>query len=228
MLDVTQVKFSYGKKAILKNISLQVEVGQIVGIIGENGCGKSTLLKIIAGIFQPHTGHVTFNGEPLTRRTADKIAYMPDIDLFYDYFTIEQLFKFYSEQYADFSVEKAHQVLRELNIESKEKLSKLSKGQRGRVKLAITLGRNVALYILDEPFSGLDPIIRDEVVRALIRHIDGETQSILLSTHEIHEVEPILDQVVLLKEGNLKGIANLEELREQYGYDAKQWMKTYS
>ena len=228
MIVLSQVEFAYKNKDVLKNITINISTGQVVGIIGENGSGKSTLLKVMAGILRPKGGSLLLDDANVTRRMADRIAYMPDTDLFYDYLTIEQLFSFYDKQYSDFSIEKAQQILRELNIESTEKLRKLSKGQRGRVKLAATLGRNVPLYILDEPFSGLDPIIRDEVVRALIRHVDGETQTIILSTHEIHEVEPILDQVVLLKNGALKGIANLEELREEYGYDAKQWMKTYN
>lgn len=228
MIKLSQVAFAYKNKKVLKNITINIPSGQIVGIIGENGSGKSTLLKVMAGIVQSKSGSVLLNDQCVTRRMADRIAFMPDTDLFYEYFTIEQLLTFYNKQYEDFSVDKASKILRELNIESNEQLRKLSKGQRGRVKLAATLGRNVPLYILDEPFSGLDPIIRDEVVRALIRHIDSETQAVILSTHEIHEVEPILDQVVLLKDGHLKGIANLEELREEYGYDAKQWMKTYN
>lgn len=228
MIVVSQVAFSYPKKPVLTNVNFSIEAGKIVGLIGENGSGKSTLLKVISGVLKPQSGSVLLQDEYVTRRMADRIAFMPDTDLFYDYFTIEQLFTFYKKQFWDFSIEKAQQVLQELNIESVDKLGKLSKGQRTRVKLAATLGRNVPLYVLDEPFAGLDPIIRDEVVRVLLRHIDGETQSMFLSTHEIYEVEPILDDVVLLKKGYLKGIANLEQLREEYGYDAKQWMQTYS
>ena len=226
MLQLSNVSFRYNKKTLLKNISLELPIGQMVGLVGENGSGKSTLLKLIAGILRPMEGFITLNGLTVNRRSADQIAYLPDIDLFYDYYTAEEVFQFYTAQFRDFSYDKACIVAEFLEIDQHVKLRNLSKGNRGRVKMAATLGRDVPFYLMDEPFSGLDPMVRESIIKGLIRFTDIETQTIILSTHEIHEVEPILDQILLLKNGQIFAQENVESIRDLHNQNAVQWMKS--
>lgn len=226
MLQLSNVSFRYNKKPLLKNISLELPIGQMVGLVGENGSGKSTLLKLIAGILRPMEGFITLNGLTVNRRSADQIAYLPDIDLFYDYYTAEEVFQFYTAQFRDFSYDKACIVAEFLEIDQHVKLRNLSKGNRGRVKMAATLGRDVPFYLMDEPFSGLDPMVRESIIKGLIRFTDIETQTIILSTHEIHEVEPILDQILLLKNGQIFAQENVESIRDLHNQNAVQWMKS--
>ncbi|MBO1914034.1 ATP-binding cassette domain-containing protein, partial [Microvirga sp. 3-52] len=113
---------------------------------------------------------------------ASEIAYMPDTDLFYPYFTVEQLFDFYATQFEDFHLIKAKEIAQFLNVSLDSKIKNLSKGNRGRVKIAVTLGREASYYLLDEPFSGLDPMVRDDIAKGLIRFTDTERQTILMST----------------------------------------------
>ena len=224
-MKVNKLAFCYGRKTILENISLEISKGQIVGVIGENGCGKTTLLKLIAGILTPTSGEVTLNGQKVNRRMVSKIAYQPDIDLFYEEMTGDQVFRYFASQFEDFQIEKAQQVAAFLQVPTNIRLMKLSKGNRARVKLSACLARNTELYVFDEPFAGLDPLARESLLKAIIRFIDTENCSVVLSTHEVNEVEPILDQVILLKDGHIRAMDNLEQIRDERGENAVQWMK---
>lgn len=226
LLQLSTVSFQYVRKPILNNIDLTIPPGQIIGLVGENGSGKSTLLKLMAGLLTPTAGKITMHNKPLTRRNAGEIAYMPDTDLFYDFYTGEQLFDYYASQFPDFSYEKACIITEELQVERHTKLKNLSKGNRAKMKMAATLGRNVPLYILDEPFGGLDPMAREALIKALIRFCDAATQTIFLSTHEVQEVEPILDQILLLRNGTIVAQEQIEDIRDFTQQDAVQWMKS--
>lgn len=227
MLQLSKVSFRYMKKPILQDVTFSIPVGQIIGLVGENGSGKSTLLKVLAGLLRPSSGEVLLNGTPVTRRSADKIAYLPDIDLFFDFYTGEQLFQHYASQFEDFSYDKACIVAEFLQVDKNVKLRQLSKGNRGRMKMAATLGREVPFYLMDEPFSGLDPIVREQLIKGLIQFTDIEHQTILLSTHELYEVEPILDQIILLQNGSIIAQEEVEMIRDVSNKDAVQWMKAY-
>lgn len=224
-MKVEQLSFGYGRKTVLERITFEIPHGQIIGLIGENGSGKSTLLKLLAGILTPTSGMVTLNGEKITRRMASKIAYQPDMDLFYEKMTGIQVFEFYASQFADFSIEKANEIAAFLEVPTNIKLGKLSKGNRGRVKLATFLARDTEIYLFDEPFAGLDPLARESLMKAIIRFINIEQCSVILSTHEVNEVEPILDQVILLKDGHVRAMDNLEKIRDERGENAVQWME---
>ena len=227
MLQLSNVSFRYMKKTILQDVSYSLPIGQIIGLVGENGSGKSTLLKVLTGLLLPSSGKVLLNGTPVTRRSADQIAYLPDTDLFFDFYSGEQLFQHYASQFEDFSYDKACIVAEFLQVDKAIKLRQLSKGNRGRMKMAATLGREVPFYLLDEPFAGLDPIVREQLIKGLIQFTDMEHQTILLSTHELYEVEPILDQIILLQNGSIIAHEEVERIRDVTNKDAVQWMKAY-
>ncbi|AVK85565.1 ABC transporter ATP-binding protein [Lysinibacillus sp. B2A1] len=227
MLQLSNVSFRYMKKTILQDVSYSLPIGQIIGLVGENGSGKSTLLKVLTGLLLPSSGKVLLNGTPVTRRSADQIAYLPDTDLFFDFYSGEQLFQHYASQFEDFSYDKACIVAEFLQVDKAIKLRQLSKGNRGRMKMAATLGREVPFYLMDEPFAGLDPIVREQLIKGLIQFTDMEHQTILLSTHELYEVEPILDQIILLQNGSIIAHEEVERIRDVTNKDAVQWMKAY-
>ncbi|CAM5214331.1 ABC-2 type transport system ATP-binding protein OS=Ureibacillus acetophenoni OX=614649 GN=SAMN05877842_10375 PE=4 SV=1 [Ureibacillus acetophenoni] len=224
-MEVKQLSFQYKRKTILERLSFSIPQGQIIGLIGENGSGKSTLLKLMAGILTPTSGTIEFNGKKITRRHTNKVAYLPDIDLFYEKLTGDEVFAFYQSQFDDFSRDKAYEVTSFLQVPTNVKLGNLSKGNRARVKLATLLARNVEIYLLDEPFAGLDPLARESLLKAIIKFIDTENCSVVLSTHEVNEVEPILDQVMLLKDGHLCAMDHVEDIRLERGEDTVDWMK---
>ncbi|MEN0588549.1 ABC transporter ATP-binding protein [Kurthia gibsonii] len=225
MINVKKVCYKHRNRPVLNDVSFQIPIGKVIGIAGENGAGKSTLLRLLAGIKNPDDGTITLDHQPLTHRTCSRFAYLPDTDDFYSYLTGVQLFQFYETQFEDFNFLKALEVADFLDINIEQKIKTLSKGQRGRLKMAATLGRETTYYFMDEPFSGLDPMVRDSLIKGLIRFTDAETQTIVLSTHELYEVEPILDALLLLKNGEIISYHSLETIREEWQQDAVSWMK---
>lgn len=224
MIELNHISKKYGGQRALNDLTLTLPQGKIIGLVGENGSGKTTLLKLISGLLTPDKGTAIFKGQPITRKVAANIAYMPDADLFYPYFTVKQLFNFYDSQFADFDLTKAKEIAQFLNVSLDAKIKNLSKGNRGRVKIAATLGREADYYLLDEPFSGLDPMVRDDISKGLIRFTDTERQTVLMSTHELKEVEPLLDEIVVLRGGQIIAHAAVDEIRDSYGKDATSWM----
>ncbi len=224
MIELKSITKKYGRRKALENLTLSLPQGKIIGLVGENGSGKTTLLKVISGLVTPDSGSATFSDNRITRKVATNIAYMPDADLFYPYFTVGQLIDFYETQFTDFNPTKAKEIAQFLNLSLDSKIKHLSKGNRGRVKIVVTLGREADYYLLDEPFSGLDPMVRDDIAKGLIRYTDPERQTVLLSTHEIKEVEPLLDEIVVLRGGRIIAHKAVDEIRDTYGKDATSWM----
>ena len=224
MIELNRIVKKYGSKRALNDVTLSIPRGKVIGLVGENGSGKSTLLKIIAGLLTPKSGSSTIDGQPITRRVASRVAYMSDTDEFYTYFTVQQLIDFYESQFEDFDVVKAKEIVQFLNVSLTSRIKSLSKGNRGRVKIAVTLAREADVYLLDEPFSGLDPMVRDDIAKGLIRFTDTERQTVIMSTHEIREVEPLLDEIIVMRGGQVIAHEAVDEIRDLYGMDATSWM----
>lgn len=225
-VQLNGVTKKYGNEFALKNVSFTFTKGKIYGLLGPNGGGKSTTLKLITGLVYPTNGTVTVSNEKVTRKISDKVAYLTELDMFYDSFTIKQMVDFYHSQFPDFSLEKAHQLLQDMQLEGNKKIRKLSKGNRGRLKLVLTLARNAPVILLDEPFSGLDALVRDSIVKSLLTYINFEEQIVIIATHEIDEIEPLLDEVIAVYQGHYIDHQNVETLREEQGLSVLQWFKT--
>ncbi|MCM3638635.1 ABC transporter ATP-binding protein [Sporosarcina luteola] len=224
MIELKHIVKKYGSKRALQDVTVSIPRGKVIGLVGENGSGKSTLLKMMAGLLTANSGSAAFDGQPITRRIASRVAYMSDTDDFYTYFTVQQLIDFYESQFEDFDMVKAKEIVQFLNVSLTSRIKSLSKGNRGRVKIAVTLAREADYYLLDEPFSGLDPMVREDIAKGLIRFTDPERQSVIMSTHEIREVEPLLDEIIVMRGGRLIAHEAVDEIRDFYGIDATSWM----
>ena len=132
-----------------------LEPGKIIGLVGANGSGKSTTLKLIAGLIQPTKGVVTVNGEKADRRIAKYVSYLSELDEYYGFFTVEETIDFYASQFVDFNKQKAQEIREFMKLDPKSKVKHLSKGNRGRLKIVLTLAREVPVILMDEPLSGL-------------------------------------------------------------------------
>ena len=225
IIEFTNVTKKYGRQLALDNVSLTLPQGKIIGLVGPNGSGKSTILKLIAGLAHPNSGSVKVNGKVAHRRIASEVAYLSELDVLYNFYTVAETIAFYAGQFADFDLAKAQEMLTFMQLEPNKKVKDLSKGNRGRLKILLSLARKAPLILMDEPLSGLDPLVRDSIIQSLISYLDLEQQSVIMTTHEVTEVEPILDTVVAVQYGQIRGIAEVDEIRSQLGQSLLDWMK---
>ncbi|WP_054635381.1 ABC transporter ATP-binding protein [Thalassobacillus sp. C254] len=224
MIEFQNVTKNYGRKRAVRDTSFSVLKNGVTGLVGANGSGKSTMLKMAAGLIRPSSGKVTVNGKPVTRQSADDISYLSELDEYYRYQTVSQLLDLQESLFNDFNKEKARDILNFMEVEKEVKLKNLSKGNRGRVKIAITLARETPVVLMDEPLSGLDPMVRKSIVTGLISFIDLEYQALILTTHEISEIETLLDRVIVIKEGKIIGDQETETIRTQHQQGIVDWM----
>lgn len=225
MIRFQNVTKKYGQEYALHDVSFELEKGKIFGLLGPNGSGKSTSLKMMAGLVQPSSGLVTVNSKKVNRRIAQEVAYLTELDMFYDSFHVMDMVQFTASQFPDFDMNRAHELLVFMSLDPTKKIKQLSKGNRGRLKLVIALARRAPVLLLDEPFSGLDPIVRESIVKGLISYVDFEYQTVVIATHEIDEIEALLDEVLIIKNGVILEKRNVELLREDEGLSVVEWMK---
>lgn len=216
MIEVVGVKKKFRRKKVLENITFNVKKGEITALLGLNGVGKSTLLKIIMGLVKQDKGEVLFNGEKLNYKTYENIAFVPDVLNTYGDMKIKDAFEYMSMMYEKWDMDKAYEMLKDFKLTDDLKINKLSKGNIARVKLILGFARNLEYLLLDEPFSGIDIFTREKFIESLIGYMDNNI-GILLTTHELKEVENIVDKVVFLSDGNIKIEFYVEDVRENEG-----------
>lgn len=226
MIKFEQVTKKYMTRKAIQNVNLELTKGKIIGLVGENGSGKSTTLKLIAGLIHPSKGTIIVNGVKVDHRIAKEVAYLSELDEYYGFYNVGQTIEFYASQFPDFNLEKAEEIRTFMNLDRNSKLKHLSKGNRGRLKIVLTLAREVPVILMDEPLSGLDPMVRDSIVKGLISFINLEKQIVLITTHEIKEIESILDEVIAIKDGEIIGHHNVEQLRSEQNMGIVEWMTT--
>lgn len=206
----------YGRVLALDNISLTLTSGRIVGLLGPNGSGKTTLIKLINGLLTPDCGSVTVCGNEPGPLSKDQVAYLPDSIYLNSWMTVKQIVEYFSDFYADFRPALAYEMLSKLGIAPEHRLKSLSKGNKEKVCLILTMSRNAKLYVLDEPIAGVDPAARDYVISTIINNYNPEA-TVLLSTHLISDVEQVLDEVIFIQNGHILLQKTVDEIREENG-----------
>ena len=204
---------NYGAKTVLDSIDLTIEPGRIVGLLGPNGSGKTTLIKLANGLLQPSAGSIRIAGMTPGPDTKAIVSYLPDADWLPDWMRVEQLVEMFREFYADFDPAKANEMLARLELEPKARLKTLSKGSKEKVQLILAMSRAAKLYL---PIGGVDPAARDYILSTILNNYSRDA-TVILSTHLIGDIEPILDEAVFLKDGRVFAHRNAEELRETEG-----------
>lgn len=206
----------YGSFTALKNLDLNLERGRFIGLLGPNGSGKTTTIKLLNGLLQPTAGTVTIDGMQPGRGTHSIVSYLPDRACLDENMKVADIIDFFSDFYRDFDRVKATEMLNTLNLPSLSRLKALSKGNREKVQLILTMSRRAQLYVLDEPIAGVDPAARDYILNTILANY-SEDASVLLSTHLIADIERVLDEVVFLKEGSMVLHEGVDTIREEHG-----------
>ncbi|MCH3954188.1 MAG: ABC transporter ATP-binding protein [Eubacterium sp.] len=207
---------SYKGITALDHIDLKLNAGQIVGLLGPNGSGKTTLIKLATGLLKPTDGEILVGGLKPGKVTKAHVAYLPDKDFLPAYMSTDQLIDMYQDFYKDFNRSKALDMVNSLNLNRKQKMKEMSKGTREKLQLILTMSRDAAVYFLDEPIAGVDPAARDYILRTIINNY-SEKALVVISTHLIADVEPVLDDVVFLKNGQIVLHRQADDLREETG-----------
>ena len=200
----------------LNNLNLSLERGQIIGLLGPNGSGKTTFIKLINDLLTPTSGQILIDGKLPGVDTKAMISYLPERTHLDQTMKIKDLIKYFADFYEDFRTERAFTMLKDLNIDQNARLKNLSKGTKEKVQLILVMSRDAKLYILDELIGGVDPAARDYILHTILNNYNEEA-TILLSTHLIHDIESILDQVIFIRQGQLVLNASVDEIRMEQG-----------
>lgn len=200
----------------LNDLTLSLDSGQIVGLLGPNGSGKTTLIKLINGLLNPSSGEVLIDGKAPGVDTKKIVSYLPERTYLDESMKVRDIIRFFADFYDNFITDRAYQMLSDLEISADARLRTLSKGTKEKVQLILVMSRDAKLYILDEPIGGVDPAARDYILHTILANYNEES-TILLSTHLIHDIENILDRVVFLKEGRLAMNAPVDDIRMEQG-----------
>lgn len=216
LLEIKNLSKSYGKKKVLKNINLTIPRDRIIGLLGKNGTGKSTLIKLINDLLVPTSGEILINGEKVGVESKKIISYLPERTYLDKSMTVDNVIEYFSDFYDNFDARKARKLLKDLDLDTSLKLSKMSKGMQEKVQLVLVMSRKSDLYILDEPLGGVDPATRDYILDTILTNFD-EGASVIISTHLITDVERILDEVIFIDKGKIVLQSSADELRNKEG-----------
>ena len=215
LFECKDLKKKYGKKEALKGISLQIESGQIVGLLGPNGSGKTTMIKLANGLLTPSSGDITINKNKIGVETKKRVSYLPERTYLNNWMKVREMINYFSDFYEDFDSERAYDMLSKLNINPNDKLKTMSKGTKEKVQLILVMSRNADVYFLDEPIGGVDPAARDYILNTIITNYNPES-TVIISTHLISDIEKVLDDVVMIKDGELVMHKSVYDIREEY------------
>ena len=212
LVKCIDVNKKFGEKQILKNVNLIIPRGKIIGLLGKNGTGKTTLIKLINDLLTPTSGEILVNGEKIGVNSKKIISYLPERTYLDKSMTVEKVIEYFEDFYDNFDSKKAIKLFKDLDLDTTQKLSKMSKGMQEKVQLVLVMSRKADLYILDEPLGGVDPATRDYILDTILTNFN-EGASVIISTHLIADIERILDEVIFIDKGQIILQSDCDELR---------------
>ena len=216
LIEARGLNKNFGPIPALAGVDLELAGGQVIGLLGENGCGKTTLLKVLAGVMQDHAGHVRIAGRRLGPETKACVSFLPDASYLKDSATVSQCIGMFSDFFSDFRADKASDMIKFFGLAEDMKLKQMSKGMREKAQIALAMSRDAKVFLLDEPISGVDPAARDVILKGIVRNLEADAL-VLISTHLIHDLETVLDAVVMMRHGKVLLTGQVDDLRVEHG-----------
>ena len=214
LLECKNLSKSFDNKKILKDVNLIIPRGKIVGLLGKNGQGKTTLIKLINDLLTPTSGEILIEGKHPGVESKKIISYLPERTYLDKEMKIIDTLNYFEEFYDNFNIEKAKKLIKDLDLDINQKISKMSKGMQEKLQLILVMSRDAELYILDEPLGGVDPATRDYILDTILSNFK-EGSSVIISTHLISDIERILDEVIFIDKGKIILTAPADELRKK-------------
>jgi ABC-2 type transport system ATP-binding protein len=224
VIDVSELTRRFGTKTALAAVSLSLPRGAVYGLVGANGAGKTTLIKHILGLLRAESGSVrVFGLDPVADPVAvlSRIGYLSEENDLPGWMRVDELIRYSRAFFPAWDEAYAEELRRAFALESSAKIRTLSKGQKARAGLLIALAHRPELLVLDEPSSGLDPIVRRDILGAVIRTIADEGRTVLFSSHLLEEVEQVADHVTMINHGKIVLSASLDAIRESHRVDGR-------
>jgi len=216
LVYLDHVTKNYGHEVALMDVSLNIQPGRIIGLLGPNGSGKTTIIKLINGLLQPSLGNIYIHGQLPSPASKKVVSYLPDTTYLSENIKISDAISYFQDFYSDFNAQRAYQLLNDLHLHPNQKLNSLSKGNKEKVQLILVMSREADLYVLDEPIGGVDPAARDYILRTIIQN-RRPNSSVLISTHLIADIEQVLDEAIFINQGRILLHENTTVLRNQHG-----------
>ncbi len=216
VIEIKSLNKRYGSKMVLENVSLSLESGTIVGLLGPNGCGKTSMIKIIAGLIKDYAGQVLIDGRAPDEYTKAIVSYLPEKTYLGENLKAKEALDFFEDFYSDFDKEKAQQLLSQFKLDPNQKIKSMSKGMQEKVQLILVMSRKAKVYLLDEPLGGLDPASRKAMLDIILNNY-SEDAVVLLSTHLINDVERIFDRVIMVGERKILIDDTVDNIRQKEG-----------
>ena len=216
IIEIKGLTKQYGKTVALNNVDLSLDKGKIIGLLGPNGSGKTTLIKVLTGLLKQYSGEVVIDHRLLSTETKNEISYLPDQLYFDSWMKIDDLRRYFKDMYADFNEARFLELMMAFQIEDRTLIKRLSKGNQEKLQLALVLSRDAKVYIFDEPIGGVDPALREIILDTIMTYKNKEA-TVLLSTHQIYDVEDLFDEVVFLRRGQVVLHENTKTLIETRG-----------
>ncbi|MBE5943585.1 MAG: ABC transporter ATP-binding protein [Lachnospiraceae bacterium] len=215
MIKLDNVSKGYGGKRAIENINLSLAPGQIHGVVGENGAGKTTLIKCMAGIYKADSGKVTYHEEKIygNINLKGKIGYISDSNDYISGYTVDRMIKLYETCFPRFDKEKFTELNKRFKLEYKRKIETMSKGQKMRLAFMLELAKKPEYLLMDEPTSGLDPVAKKNFYEILIEEVERENIGVLISSHNLNDLEKLCDVITILEEGKVFNYSELDQLK---------------
>ncbi len=214
LLEVKNLNKSYGNTEVLKNINFSISGGKIIGLLGKNGAGKTTLIKLINDLLTPTSGEILIKGKKVGVETKKIVSYLPERTYLNKQMKVSEIINLFKDFYDNFDEAKAKKLLKDLDLNINQSLSKMSKGMQEKVQLVLVMSRNADLYVLDEPLGGVDPATRDYILDTILSNF-SENASVIISTHLISDIEKILDEVIFIDKGQIVLQSDADSLRNK-------------
>ncbi|HZE94378.1 MAG TPA: ABC transporter ATP-binding protein [Gemmatimonadales bacterium] len=213
---IERLHYRAGKTFEIRELDLHVPAGSIYGFLGPNGSGKTTTIRLILGLLRPLSGRITVLGDPMPEqhaRVLARIGYVPEQPHLDATLTVRELIQFQSAFYPRWDRARADELVRRFELEGDQLFGRLSKGQKAKLMILLALSQCGELLVLDEPTDGLDPVVRRDILSALLTYVSERRATIFISSHLVHELERVCDWVAVMDDGRLITEAPMEKLK---------------